>query len=152
MISIIWHCSDAVISLEFCLSGMNPLSPAIMEVSNSKANKYMNWPLVYQAPGSDAVVVPPQALEKASQSSKLSIETVPERLLAVAIFDDASTEAAVRANGEKLREAMERDGLVAQEPEGASFLTFAQYDAVYSMGKRRGEVWITLKDSGNPWQ
>jgi hypothetical protein len=30
-------------------------------------------------------------------------------------------------------------------------LQFAQYDAVYTMGKRRGEVWIELKDGSHPW-
>jgi len=131
---------------------MNPLSPAIMEVSTSSTErkKYMRWPLMYEQTPGNEVVVPANLLEKAMQSSSVDIQTVPERVVAVGVFDDALTEPAVRAINASLRAAFERDGLVAQE-ESSNFLMFAQYDAVYSMGKRKAEVWITLTDNGHPW-
>jgi hypothetical protein len=45
---------------------------------------------------------------------------------------------------------LKRDGLVPKDG-SEEFVEFAQYDAVHSMGKRRGEVWIELKEGGHPF-
>jgi hypothetical protein len=60
---------------------------------------------------------------------------------------DASMEPVVRKADKELRELLARDGLA---PAGDA-LQFAQYDAIFSMGRRRGEVWIDLADDGHPW-
>ena len=56
----------------------------------------------------------------------------------------------MRKADRELREFLSRDGLIpGDETEG--LVQFAQYDAIFSMGKRRGEVWINLADDGHPW-
>jgi len=133
-------------------SGMDPLAPALMTVTSSAEPKYMMWPLGYTKPGFDAPAELQMANEKAAEKiwKTCEIVSVPERVVAVGSFSDASVEPVVRKADKVLRESCGRDGLtVAGVGDGA--VTFAQYDAVYSMGKRRGEVWIELEESGHPW-
>ena len=134
---------------------MNPLAPAIMRVSDSSlADKTMSWPIAYVPPindDNDDIPIPPSATENAGQGQwrTMSIETYPSQVIAVGYFNDASMEPVVRLADRTLRECLKRDGLVPMEMEGG--VMFAQYDAIFSMGKRRGEVWIELEDGGHPW-
>jgi hypothetical protein len=59
-------------------------------------------------------------------------------------------EPVVRKADRELRELLERDGLVSSR-DSEELVRFAQYDAIFSMGKRRGEVWIDLADGGHPF-
>lgn len=68
--------------------------------------------------------------------------------VAIGSFNDAALEPVVRKCDKELREALKRDGLRCDESES---VTFAQYDAIYSMGDRRGECWIELNEEGCPW-
>lgn len=78
---------------------------------------------------------------------------VPERVVAIGTFSDASVEPVVRKANQALLASLERDGLKPKDDDDDddNSVTFAQYDAIYSMGKRRGEVWLTLDDNNNPW-
>jgi hypothetical protein len=139
-------------------TGMQPLAPALMEVTDEKNNdsddssvKTMAWPLVFAAPGSDT---PPTVTVKegivVSAASKCKLVTVSAKTVAVGSFSDASVAPVVRKADIALRACLRRDGIdVPADTEGR--FKFAQYDAVYSMGKRRGEVWIELEDGGHPW-
>lgn len=135
------------------LSGMNPLAPAIMEVFNDDSKKTMAWPLAYAAPGE---VAPPsikkEIMEKLKDPmwSDCEIETIPSKVIAVGSFSDASVAPIVRKADSKLRESLKRDGI--DVPKGSSTsVKFAQYDAIFSLGKRRGEVWIELEEGSHPW-
>ncbi|KAL7580943.1 hypothetical protein ACA910_005760 [Epithemia clementina (nom. ined.)] len=140
-------------------SGLKPLAPAIMNiVDKDNDSKFMMWPLGYAPPGSDA---PPADVTSAAKAKKeqqaelygnCEVVVVPERVIAVGTFADASVEPVVRATDRRLREACQRDGLaVASADDDTSGLTFAQYDAIFSMGERRGEVWIELKEGQHSW-
>jgi len=111
---------------------MKPLAPAIMEVEKSGiADKYMTWPLNFAAPGeAGAPAPPPDAVEKAGEGQwrTCRVIEVPASIVAVREFADASMGPVVRRADRELRECLERDGLVR----------FGQYDAIFSMGKRRG--------------
>jgi hypothetical protein len=137
--------------------GMNPLGPAIMEVENSDvSDKYMMWPLAYAMPGMDEAVAPLDATDKAGdgQWRTMKIVSVPgPAVVAVRPFTDASMEPVVRKADRELRDLLQRDGLI---PKAGSedMVRFAQYDAIFSMGQRRGEVWIELEEGskdGHPW-
>lgn len=65
-------------------------------------------------------------------------------------YIDASMEPVVRKADRELREFLSRDGL-SPAKESIDLVQFAQYDAIFSMGRRRGEVWIDLADGGHPW-
>jgi SOUL heme-binding protein len=133
---------------------MNPLSPAILTVPSDQP-KSMTWPVAYAPPGSSSVPSAPAALSSRldEYNGEVRVLSVPERVVAVRTFSDASVEAVVRRCDKELRELCARDGLETA-PSGAGNqppLQFAQYDAVYTMGKRRGEVWIELRDGSHPW-
>lgn len=136
--------------------GLEPLSPAIMTVpSSSTSNKRMSWPLSFSTPSNPTPFTPPAAVEKAGQGQwrTISVQNIPSRTIAVRIFEDASMEPVVRKADRELRVFLKRDGLVAAAPvaENEGEVMFAQYDAIFSMGKRRGEVWIELEEGGHPW-
>ena len=144
---------------------MNPLAPSIMRVWNDDGSdgvsegdepkdKTMIWPLQFTPPGDGkgAPSPPPLAVEKAGEGQWKSISVISqsERIVAVRTFEDAAMGPVVRNADRELRDMLNRDGLVPKE-ESKYFVTFAQYDAVHSMGKRRGEVWIELNDGGHPF-
>lgn len=84
------------------------------------------------------------------QMSGCEVETIPSQVVAVGSFTDASVEPVVRKADRQLRSVLQRDGLKV-DADSETKVTFAQYDAIFSMGKRRGEVWINLADGGHPW-
>ena len=134
--------------------GMSPLAPAILEVDPDSTKK-MTWPLEYALPGQTPP--PPvqveQKIQEEAQWEKFwnaKAMTVPSQVVAVGRFSDASVEPVVRKADRELRQCCERDGL-KMSPKTDGVVKFAQYDAIYSMGERRGEVWIELEDGGHPW-
>jgi hypothetical protein len=141
-------------SLGAFTKGMSPLSPALMDVQTDDiSDKYMMWPLAYTKPGDDKEAsVPEDAEEKAGdgQWRTIKVVNVPSKVVAVREFSDASMEPVVRKADRELRGFLKRDGL---SPSGGSedLVQFAQYDAIFSMGRRRGEVWIDLAEDGHPW-
>ena len=132
---------------------MSALAPAIMTVEDD-STKSMAWPLDFAPPGTTSPPENPKVAEKMQDNRYVErgceVELKPSQVIAVGSFSDASMEPVVRKADRLLREALERDGIKA-EPDSKSRVTFAQYDAIYSMGKRRGEVWIPLQDGGHPW-
>lgn len=140
-------------SLGAFTKGMNPLSPAMMEVMKDDiSDKYMMWPLAFTQPGETQAPIPQDALEKAGEGQwrTMRVVNVPPKVVAVREFTDASMEPVVRKADRELRELLERDGLTP-EKESEDLVSFAQYDAIFSMGKRRGEVWIDLAQDGHPF-
>lgn len=134
--------------------GTKPLAPSLQVVpSSDNDEKTMSWPLTFASPGE---VNPPAVkqivLDKVNDPiwSVCKIETVPRRVVAVGTYSDASVGPIVRRADQQLREACKRDG-IAIPPHTEGSVRFAQYDAIYSLGKRRGEVWIDLDDGGHPW-
>jgi SOUL heme-binding protein/Uncharacterized conserved protein (DUF2358) len=151
----------------FCTGEIKPLAPALLQVTTNKSSKSMMWPLTYALPGassnsSPAAPTNPAAVEKAQENAwkqQLQIVNIPERVVAVGVFSDATIEPIVRKAHAKLVQSCRRDGLVMKnvdqntkkEDTEAKVLNFAQYDAIFSMGQRRSEVWIELEDGGHPW-
>ena len=142
-------------SLGAFAKGMSPLSPALMDVMKDDiSDKFMMWPLTFTQPGDSEPPVNADAVEKAGEGQwrTMRVVTVPERVVAVKDFSDASMEPVVRKADRELRELLDRDGLVPADG-SEDLVRFAQYDAIFSMGKRRGEVWIDLseEEGGHPF-
>jgi len=133
--------------------GIEPLAPSLMMVQDDDSQKTMSWPLVYAAPGETKPgQIPQSILERSKEAmwSDCEIETVGSKVVAVGSFSDATVAPIVRKADKKLREALKRDGITP--PSGSEyFVQFAQYDAIFSLGKRRGEVWIEIDDDGHPY-
>lgn len=140
-------------SLGAFTKGMSPLGPALMDVqADDVSDKYMMWPLTYAKPGEKEAPIPKDAVEKAGEGQwrTMKVVTIPESVVAVREFTDASMEPVVRKADRELRALLERDGLKAAE-NSEDLVRFAQYDAIFSMGRRRGEVWIELAEDGHPY-
>jgi hypothetical protein len=144
-------------SLGAFAKGMNPLAPSLMKVwndDNDAKDKIMTWPLEFALPGqgSDAPQPPALAVEKAGdgQWKSVAIASRSESVIAVRAFEDAAMGPVVRNCNRELRNLLQRDGLEPKD-ESSEYVVFAQYDAVHSMGKRRSEVWIELKDGCHPF-
>ena len=124
-----------------------------MEVFSDDSKKTMSWPLAFAAPGETSPPpVKDEVLAKVKEPmwSDCEIETIPSKVVAVGSFSDASVAPIVRKADGKLREALKKDGIDIPSDSSTS-VKFAQYDAIFSLGKRRGEVWIELEDGGHPW-
>ncbi|MGK3736935.1 MAG: hypothetical protein ACI90V_003778 [Bacillariaceae sp.] len=134
--------------------GIEPLSPALMIVPNDdNVKKTMSWPLLYKSPSESSIPqVPQKILDKFQDPiwNDCEIKTVGSKVVAVGIFRDASVAPIVRKADRRLRVALDRDGIDIPG-ESDSFVKFAQYDAIFSLGKRRGEVWLELDHTGHPW-
>lgn len=104
------------------------------------------WSLTFARPGEELEL--PTTANKNNQG--VEVVVMPSSVVAVARFSDASVEPVVKKATKELRNACERDGLNISTSLGES-VQFCQYDAIFSMGKRRGEVWIPLDDNNNPW-
>ena len=63
--------------------------------------------------------------------------------VACRVVRDALTEGTVRRETQILIEELKRDGVGVREEGG---VRFAQYDEVFKMGGRYGEVWVTVED------
>ena len=140
-------------SLGAFTKGMSPLSPAMMDVMKDDiSDKFMMWPLTFTQPGDSEPPVPKDAIEKAGEGQwrTMRVADVPPKVVAVREFTDASMEPVVRKADRELRELLERDGLKPSD-ESENLVRFAQYDAIFSMGRRRGEVWIDLANDGHPF-
>jgi hypothetical protein len=113
----------------------------------------MAWPLAFAPPGSVEGPDPPPALLRrlGEYGGEVRVARFPPKVVAVGAFTDASVEPVVRRADRDLRASLRRDGLLTPSSSTAAHLRFAQYDAVYTMGKRRGEVWIDLEEGTHPW-
>lgn len=116
------------------------MAPAIFRVYNNGI-KTMDWPITFAGPGDLFSLQPPSGLPEGFEGV-----IVPESVVAIARFGDAIVEPIVRRVNNELCNDLVRDGL---ETEKSDSLIFAQYDAVFSMGKRRSEVHVLLDK--HPW-
>jgi SOUL heme-binding protein len=138
---------------------MNPMAPAIIQVNSTDPDnviKTMFWPIQYALPNAPQPPIIP-TLPDDVPTDVVSFVTIPESVVAIHTFSDMIVEPLVRKVDRTLRQYLQRDGLFSPEndDEGEAtmtkLLTFAQHDAIYSMGERRCEVHVTLPHGTHPW-
>eukprot|EP01031_Cornospumella_fuschlensis_P031505 gene31505-38076_t len=130
-------------------------SPTIMTIEdevaeggNAARRKVMRWPLVYNLPGQPA---PALSDLPAPTISSVRLVSMPARTVAVYRFPAAATEVVVKQCTRQLVEMIRRDGLIASKPaESATICVVGQFDALFSLNKRRNEVWVDLDE--HPWK
>ena len=146
------------------------MAPAIIQVDSTDPNnviKTMLWPIQYIRPNErESQPSPPPKLPADAPSDIVSIVTIPESVVAIRTFNDMIVEPLVRKVDLALRQCLHRDGLFIKDANDdnndnkndndddtttTKLLTFAQYDAIYSMGERRCEVHVTLPNGTHPW-
>lgn len=114
--------------------------------SGNKLEKFMSWPLAFQQPGSALA-----SLDEFPQATIPSIKIAQRDSIVVAVcrFDVAATEPVARGYTDQLRRDVLSDKMKPTEDVGKGVILVAQYDALFSINKRRNEVWIELED--HPW-
>ena len=116
---------------------MQPFLPSIITVPRSGGGaKTMTWPVSLaddELPGSRVV--------KTRRARELTV--------ACLVFPQAATEDAVQYWARELEQKLAADGLSGAPGHETNYVV-AQYDAIFSVGDRRNEVWIPLAP-GHPW-
>lgn len=110
-------------------------------------SKRMSWPLAFALPG--------EALRPLSGFPQPSIRGVrlarrEGLVVGVARFEMAATEPVVRGYTKRLVEDLDADGIDSCAAARQGDVTTAQFDALFSLNKRRNEVWVALDT--HPWQ
>lgn len=124
-------------------------SPTLMKISDTDGvrAKFMSWPLAFAVPGGS----PPDPISFPNPTiPKVILKTMPSIVVAVSRFEIAATEPVVKGYTGQLLRDLEADGIVAAEAarNGTEYFV-GQYDALFSLNKRRVEVWVQLVD--HPW-
>ena len=123
-------------------------SPTLMRIvdSEGKRSKVMSWPLSFAAPGSkprDPSNYPNPTIPK------IILKTVPSKVVAVTRFELAATEPVVRGFTGNLIRDVEADGMTVNLGAKEGECLVGQYDALFSLNKRRVEAWVELDK--HPW-
>ncbi|KAG5182352.1 hypothetical protein JKP88DRAFT_269898 [Tribonema minus] len=130
---------------------LSPLSPSVMEIQRTgeQGGKTMLWPLAYRMPGGKLVNLGGLGEAPEAASGGVTVAERPACVVAVMKFADPTTEQFVKYYTAQLDAVARADGLVPKAA-AADAYTVAQYNAIYSLSKRRNEVWLPLE--GHDWQ
>eukprot|EP00607_Mallomonas_marina_P008089 CAMPEP_0182417576 /NCGR_PEP_ID=MMETSP1167-20130531/2041_1 /TAXON_ID=2988 /ORGANISM="Mallomonas Sp, Strain CCMP3275" /LENGTH=319 /DNA_ID=CAMNT_0024591241 /DNA_START=190 /DNA_END=1149 /DNA_ORIENTATION=+ len=123
-------------------------TPTLMTVrdTSEKRVKVMTWPMVYQSPGvplASVTSLPDPTIRRVTLLEKPSV------VVAVTRFEIPATEPVVRGFTAQLMKDVESDGLVVNSRAREGQCIVGQFDALFSLNKRRNEVWVELDD--HPW-
>jgi len=127
-----------------------PFSPSIMRIDKNEKDKTMMWPVGFSNEDLDQVggVVSSQAIP-APADEIIRRTSVPVQVVAVLRFEVPATAPVVKYYASRLVELLAADELVPT-PAAAQTYTLCQYDAIFSVGTRRNEVWAVLEK--HDWQ
>ena len=107
----------------------------------------MSWPLMYSFPGKP---LPPTDTFPEPTIPRVNILERPGLVVAVTRFELAATEPIVRGFTGQLLSDVNEDGMTATPSCLKGDVIVGQFDAIFSLNKRRNEVWIELED--HPWK
>jgi hypothetical protein len=108
---------------------------------NNTRIKRMKWPLSFIAPGQKA---PPLSTFPNPTIRNVIINQEQSFVAAVARFDIPATEPVAIAYTQKLIRDLLDDGIKPIQTADQFQYIVAQYDALFSLNKRRVEVWIFI--------
>ena len=124
-------------------------SPTIMKIVDVDGvrSKVMTWPLAFAPPGGES---PDPSVFPDPTIPRIIVTKSPSVVVAVRRFEIAATEPVVKAYTSQLLKDLESDGLVPSPAakNGEEYFV-GQYDALFSLNKRRVEVWVQL--DRHPW-
>ena len=125
-------------------------SPTLMRIKDDeegKRVKTMSWPLKYSFPGKP---LPPTSTLPEPTIPRVNILERPGLVVAVTRFELAATEPIVRGFTGQLLSDVKEDGMSATLACQTGDVIVGQFDAIFSLNKRRNEVWVELDD--HPWK
>ena len=128
---------------------MKFFSPTIMRIKDieGKRSKVMSWPLSFAVPGGkskDPSTYPNPTIPK------IILKTIPSKVVAISRFELAATEPVVRGFTGNLIRDVEADGMTVSASAIDGECIVGQYDALFSLNKRRVEAWVELDE--HPWK
>lgn len=124
-------------------------SPTLMFISDEqgKREKRMTWPLKFELPGQS---LPDPSVLPAPTIPRVTLQTRPGKVYAVGSFQMPATEVNVRTFTSYLIRDLQADGLRATKGALNGDCIVGQFDALFSLNKRRNEVWVEIEDD-HPW-
>lgn len=123
-------------------------SPTLMKIFDSEDGRYktMTWPMLFNLPGKPT----PRVSELPETTiPKVKIVERPALTVAVLRFEAAATEVIARKCLNDLIQCVKNDGLEVTEDTEKGTVIVGQFDALFSLNKRRNEIWAVLKN--HPW-
>ena len=136
-------------------------SPTIMFISDGegeggggggggKRAKIMMWPLAFETPGTPLQL--PSELPEPTVP-RITLQARPGKTYAIGTFQLPATEVNCRTFTSYLLRDMQADGLKPTKQALQGDIIVAQFDALFSLNKRRVEVWVELEepDGGGLW-
>jgi hypothetical protein len=120
-------------------------SPTLMRIKDIEGTrtKIMSWPLQYSFPGKalpDISTIPEPTIPRVKISER------PGLVVAVTRFELAATEPVVRGFTGQLLGDVKEDGMIATAECQTGDCIVGQFDAIFSLNKRRNEVWVELEE------
>jgi len=130
---------------------ISPFVPSIITVPRTTSSsekkrlqdKVMRWPLTIVSSSSNQNHAGGNKNNIPEPSTNaISIDAQPEFVVAVLRFTSAATADSVAYYTKQLEVILARDGL---RPLSNDLFTVAQFDAIFSVGDRRNEIWIPIE-------
>jgi len=114
--------------------------------TNGARQKLMQWPLAFTFPGK-----PGQEISSFPEPTipNVVIKKEPSKIVGVTRFDVRATEPVVRGYTKQLISDLTNDGLSVKDDNRIDNYVIGQYDALFSLNKRRNEVWVELEKTGS---
>ena len=118
-------------------------SPTVMRITDEQGKriKRMTWPLAFALPGGG---LPSIDSFPEPDVAKIKIKESESVVVAVLRFEVPATEPVVRGFTGNLIRYCEADGLEVSDKAKQGECQIGQYDALFSLNKRRNEVWVEL--------
>ena len=138
------------------VSFFTPTLMSITDTEEGNREKRMTWPLKFSIPGEPLPSVDTLPEPTINKVELFDTSTVPEgpfgRTYAILRFEKAATEEMVRGFTRELLRDIKADGLkpVDSQSSAQGDCLVAQFDALFSLNKRRNEIWIELES--HDWQ
>lgn len=129
---------------------VRPFSPSIMRIDVNEKDKTMVWPVGFsnEALAQSGGAASQQAIP-APADEIIRRTSVPAQVVAVLRFETPATAPVVKYYSGRLMELLAADKLVPTQAATQAY-TLCQYDAIFSIGTRRNEVWAVLEK--HDWQ
>ena len=123
-------------------------SPTVMRINDEEGKrvKRMTWPLSFVAPGGE---LPATDSFPEPNVAKIKVKESESVTVAVLRFEVPATEPVVRGYTGNLIKYCEDDGITVTANAKEGECQIGQYDALFSLNKRRNEVWVELEE--HPW-
>ena len=125
-------------------------TPTLMFISDNEAKrvKRMTWPVAFDSPINP---LPELSFLPEPTIPRVTLHRRPGKVYAVGSFQLPATEVNCRTFFSYLLRDIQADGLKPTQAAIDGEIIVGQFDALFSLNKRRVEVWAEVEDDGGAW-